>query len=79
MASYINQSKLWGILCVAFILVSGFITLEAVPPGPTYRCAGRKDCLDDQKCTNYCTFFGYDKGGRCVGYDPQSKMCCCIM
>ncbi|CAL5192078.1 unnamed protein product [Lathyrus oleraceus] len=72
MASF-NQSRLWIILCVAFTLLSGFITnLDAMTPQPIYKCLERKDCVDNIQCTNSCSFFGYKKGGICL-----SKTCCC--
>ncbi|CAL5192073.1 unnamed protein product [Lathyrus oleraceus] len=67
MASY--QSRVWWILLVAFVLLSGFTT-SIDPPG--YKCA--KKCSTDEACDKYCKFFGY-KSGSCL--DPQPKRCCC--
>ncbi|CAI8612632.1 unnamed protein product [Vicia faba] len=63
MASYINQYRLWGILGVVFILLSGFITsLDAMIPQPIYKCVGNGTCTNNIDCTNTCSFFGYKKG-----------------
>ncbi|XP_058739659.1 defensin-like protein 37 [Vicia villosa] len=75
MASYVNQTSFFWILCFALVLLSGFATClgPVGPPGLT--CSGK--CTNPAACNKSCIDKGFKNGGTCEGFSPQDLSCCC--
>ncbi|AES65990.1 transmembrane protein, putative [Medicago truncatula] len=69
MVSYTNQSYLFGIFCIFFIISSGLAT----------SVMDRTFCTNP--CTNYCyencVSRGFPRGGHCVNGQAPNGICCC--
>ncbi|CAL5201822.1 unnamed protein product [Lathyrus oleraceus] len=88
MTFHIYQSYILGILCISFVLISGFNTNLESPIGMLFT----KDCLigepgppqvccishcPTKNCPSDCNAKGFTKGGLCAPIHGMN-MCCCI-